>query len=150
MSKIKVWTSDGEWSKEVEGLDKMHLMKETIHLYASCAEDKYGNPIPHPLEGFEIDSKEINDDFEMGTGSFVDPKPGETLEVDSFWIHFRVANGCDILSKAKTFKLPLPALRSLEKEDPLCAPLYDELITAAKVPTTASKDYCLLFKFEDE
>lgn len=149
MSKIKVWTSDGEWSKEVEGLDKIHFMKETIHLYAPCV-DENDEPVLHPLMGFEIDSKELNDDFEMQPEKFMDEDTGEMFTVDPFWRRFCVANGGDIVSKAKTFKLPLPALKSMKKHDPLCAALYDELLTAAKVPATASKDYCLLFKFEDE
>lgn len=149
MSKIKVWTSEGKWSKEVEGLDKIHLMKAAIHLYAPCV-DEYGEPVPHPLEGFGIDCKEIDDEFEMNSESFVDAETDKVIETDSFWRHFCAANGGDIISKAKTFKLPLNALRSMIKFEPLCAPLYDELITVAKVPATASKDYCLLFKFEDE
>lgn len=149
MSKIKVWTSEGKWSKEVEGLDKIHLMKETIHWCAPCV-DMQGEPVSHPLEGFEIDGKEINDDFDMDLDPIIDPETGEAIEIDPFWRHFCAANGGDIRSKAKTFKLPLNTLRSMIKFEPLCAPLYNELITVAKVPATAAKDYCLLFKFEDE
>lgn len=142
MSRIKVWTSDGAWSKEVEGLDKIHFMKKSIRLYATCL-DYWDEPVPHPLKGFEINSEEINDEF-------LDSETGEVIELDSFWRHFRRANGGDIISSARTFKLPLPAFMSVKKDDPLCAALYDELLNAAIVPSEATKDYCLLFKFADE
>lgn len=149
MSRIKVWTSDGAWSKEVEGLDKIHFMKKSIRSCAPCF-DYQGEPVPHPLEGFEIDSEEINDEFRMNVDNIPDPETGEVIELDNFWGYFRRANGGAIISSARTFKLPLPAFMSVKKDDPLCAALYDELLDAAKVPAGAAKDYCLLFKFEDE
>lgn len=109
-----------------------------------------GEPVSHPLEGFEINCEEINDEFEMRVEDILDPETGDVIEIDHFWGGFRRANGVDIISKAKTFKLPLPALMSVKKYDPLCAAQYDELLNAAKVPTKAAKDYCLLFKFEEE
>lgn len=143
MSKIKVWTSDGEWSKEVEGLDKMHLMKKTI-----CFGSR--NFRNYPLEGFEIDAIALCDDlsiyFDENNLKEYIKEVNSSISGGYFFAKFSKAN----LKEAKTFKLPLPALRSVEKEDPLCTPLYDELITAAKIPATASKDYCLLFKFEEE
>ena len=36
MSRISVWTSEGKWSEEVKGLDKVHLMKTVIGLVKSC------------------------------------------------------------------------------------------------------------------
>lgn len=137
MSKIKVWTPDGEWSNEVEGLDKIHLMKKAIRMASNFVEE-----IPDPFEGYEIDNGMISSDFEM--------KPSIPDFYFDFWRNFNHANGGDIISKATNFKLPLCDFKSLIKYDSLCAPLYNELLSAAKIPATASKDYCLLFKFVDE
>lgn len=142
MSKINVWTSDGEWSKEVEGLDKIHLMKKTIFVVAEPF-DVFDEPFSFPWKNFEINSEAFCYVPEMG-----EEKAG--LEPYYFWCYFNKANGKDMIPKAKTFKLPIAALKKVIKNDLLCAPLFDELIAAAKVPVTASEDYCLLFKFEDE
>ena len=56
MSKIRVWTSEGEWSEEVFGLDKINLLKRAL-LYSWPTEDEYdelvfGNDIenmPHDI-----------------------------------------------------------------------------------------------------
>lgn len=138
MSKIKVWTSDGEWSKEVEGLDKIHLIKRAI-LIGTKRFKKY------PFEGYEIDSLELYD--EIGIIYSGEDDEDYFKEVDEL-----IARGIhrSNFKEAKTFKLPLDKLLEIKGSDRLCTPLYDELLTAAKVPSTASKDYCLLLKFEDE
>lgn len=45
MSSIRVWTSNGKWSEEVKGLDKIHFMKETVkeNLLDYCLMFKFEN-----------------------------------------------------------------------------------------------------------
>lgn len=139
MSKIKVWTSQGKWSEEIVGLDKVHLMKEAIHLACNCM-DENEEPIENPLLDFEIDNIVLDDDF---------VKDADSSGV-FFWSSFSSANSQIKLAEAKSMKLPLGILKIISKEVSYLTPVYDEIIRKAILPSPTPKDYCVILKFEEE
>lgn len=139
MSKIKVWTSQGKWSEEIVGMDKIHLMKEAILLACNCV-DENEDPIENPLQDFEIDAVVLDDDFANdadSSGVF-------------FWSSFGSANPKIKLSEVKTIKLPLGILKAISKEMKYLTPIYDEIIRKAILPSPIPIDYCVILKFEEE
>lgn len=143
MSKIKVYTSKGNWSEDVVGLDKLHIIKDAIRSMCICCDDE-------PLKGFEIDNSELDDDFDRNAiEQFLDDD-GKIIEIDRFWSRFHGANKHVKIREAKTFKLPLNTLKLISKKYRYLTSIYDEIISLALVPVPTPKDYCLLLKFEDE
>jgi len=136
MSKIKVWTIDGEWSKEFKGLDKIHLMKCAIEDAYRCC-DEQGDWPEDPLKDFEFNAKPI-DAAELYEKD--DPERKNPV-----WRRLKLD-----FSSVETFKVPLFLIENYERESGFLNPFYEDLIEAAKVPSPAPADYCLLFKFEDE
>lgn len=150
MSKIKVYTSKGNWSEDVVGLDKVHLIKDAIRTMCLCYDNRTSELINEPLKDFEIDRSELDDDFDRNAiEQFLDDN-GKIIEVDRFWAHFNDVNQHVKIREAKTFKLPLNTLKSISKDYRYLTSIYDEIISRALVPAPTPKDYCLLLKFEDE
>lgn len=141
MSKIKVWTSQGKWSEEIVGMDKIHLMKEAILLACNCV-DENEEPIEHPLQDFEIDSIALDDDFDKELDSNADRV--------FFWSRFSSANPGIKLAEAKSVKLPLGILKIISKEVSYLTPVYDEIIRKAILPSPTPGNYCVILKFEEE
>lgn len=59
MSRIKVWTSKGNWSEEISGIDKASVIKDSLRVgqdYIRDAGEKESFE-PH----FEMDFKEVDD-----------------------------------------------------------------------------------------
>ena len=135
MSKIRVWTPQGDWSEEVIGLDKVNLMKEAISdvYYENL---KYGgSDMDGYMENFEIDCRGC-------VWSTYESHSDETL----YW--------CDKehrIKEAKIFKMPLHTLESMIKKATYLSDVYQKLKNLAKIPAgTVVDNYWLLFKFEDE
>ena len=141
MSKISVFTSFGQWSSPICGLDKVHLMWSAIKReyiqtdYYKTMGDEY-NPdygITCELKNLEIDNQKITTD-----SIFYNPEDGSIN-----WISTS-------LSRAKSFKMRLCTLQQMAEEDKYASAMYNALIKAAQIPSPAPTNYCLMFKFEDE
>ena len=141
MSKIRVWTSEGEWSEEVVGLDKINLLKRAL-LYAWPTEDEYDDDGQFLLENYSF-----NDNRSL----ILEPYD-ENFELDYPWRHIKDSNNKIVLLKdIDSFQLPLYVLKQL-RDDPKYSYLYavyDSLIKAAKIPS-GIKVSCLRLLFEDE
>lgn len=144
MSKIRVWTSDGRWSDELSGLDKVFLIKKAIRLrlFLTCYEDAV-----EALEGFEMNHYLVS--------SFLDMF-GDYYNADGIVNHeneeliLSSINRELPFSQVQSFIMPLAVLIQMKKKDLSLSAKYDQIISAAKVPTTPPKGYCLLMSFEDE
>lgn len=135
MSKIRVWTSDGQWSDLISGLDKCYLIKKSIQTaYEPGREFEEGDS----LEGFEIDGRIIHDDFFDDNGFL----PEE-------WRKLKSEHNIDI-AEAKSFIMPLKVLEKMRDKDPTLSAKYDQIISAVGVPETVPAWYCLMMRFWDE
>lgn len=142
MSKIRVWTSEDEWSEEVVGLDKINLLKRAL-LYAWPTEDEYDDDGQFLLENYSF-----NDNRSL----ILEPYD-EDFIYDSPWLHIKDAGDNKIVSLGDidSFQIPLNVLKHL-RDDPKYSYLYavyDSLIKAAKIPS-GIKVSCLRLLFEDE
>lgn len=131
MSRIKVWTSKGNWSKEILGIDKVGLIKTAIFEGQKYLRGYEDNREPH----FEMDFRILEEDVLEVTDS------GELL------YDFR---GYGDVQKAKSFIMPLVVLQKLADSSLILRGAYGALLYAADVPADAGDDYCLLMEFENE
>lgn len=131
MSRIKVWTSKGNWSKEIIGLDKVGLIKTAI-----WEGQKY-------LRGYE-DDREPH--FEMDF-CVLEENVLEVTERGELRYDFMIYGD---VHKAKSFIMPLAVLRRLASSSSILRGAYEALLSAADVPADAGDDYCLLMEFENE
>lgn len=135
MSKIRVWTSDGQWSDLISGLDKCYLIKKSIQTaYEPGREFEEGDS----LEGFEIDGRIIHDEFFDDNGFL----PEE-------WRKLKSEHNIDI-AEAKSFIMPLKVLEKMRDKDPTLSAKYDQIISTVGVPETVPAWYCLMMRFWDE
>jgi len=141
MSRIRVWTSEGKWSEEVVGLDKINLLKRAF-LYAWPTEEEYNE----------------NGEFVLENYSFNDDRPlileryDEDFEFDSPWRHIKDSDDRIVrLEDINSFQMPLSALKHFRDDSgyPYLSAVYNELIEAAMIPS-GIKDFCLRLLFEDE
>ena len=142
MSKIRVWTTDGQWSDEIQGLDKVYLIKKSILL--NYAPEEYWDSSGYDtcLAGFELDGQPLSpDDF---NGSHYKEK-----EWEWFWRTFQGGTRIDF-SKVRFFTLPIVVLKSLQKKDTSLSEKYNQIISSAKTPAAIPNGYCLILRFEDE
>jgi len=143
MSKIRVWTSDGRWSDEILGLDKVYLIKEAIRrrLFLINYEDA-----EEDLDGFEINHCPVSD-FLDEDGDYYnedDIVRPENKEKFLYSLNKRLP-----LSQAQSFIMPLDVLKGMRDDHSLSAK-YDQIISLVKVPTPTPKGYCILMQFMDE
>lgn len=131
MSRIKVWTSKGNWSKEIIGLDKVGLIKTAI-----WEGQKY-------LRGYE-DDREPH--FEMDF-CVLEENVLEVTERGELRYDFMIYGD---VHKAKSFIMPLVVLRRLASSSSILRGAYEALLSAADVPADAGNDHCLLMEFENE
>ncbi|MBO4488955.1 MAG: hypothetical protein J5741_04780 [Bacteroidales bacterium] len=154
MSRIKVWTSDGEWSKSVKGCDKIHLMKEAIACECSIAKDE--------CKG----KKELCFDL-CRNATVINKKDGtkttKTIHRSKLQIDNEAINVAELmdeewkieyykldLKNASFFKMRLSTLREMAEEEETMSAVYNRLIDLAKVPEEVTENYCLLFMFANE
>ena len=135
MSKIRVWTPQGDWSEEVIGLDKVNLMKEAISdVYYENLKYNRGE-LEGYMENIEIDCRDC-------VWSTYERHSDKTL----YWYDKEHR-----IKEAKSFKMPLHTLESMIKKATYLSDVYQKLKDLAEIPAgTAVDNYWLLFKFEDE
>ena len=126
MSIIKVWTPNGNWSKEeVCGLDKVYLIKCAVSLGVEyiCSDGE-----PH----FELDNKALTESDLIGDGlDRLDPRLNR-------------------LSESKSFLMPLTVLKCMADRKSYLQEVYKRLLELAEVPVGAGEDYNIMLKFENE
>lgn len=144
MSRIRVWTSEGKWSEEVVGLDKVNLLKRAF-LYAWPTEDEYNEDGKFLLENYSF-----NDNRPL----ILEPYD-EDFEFDSPWRHIKDSADKDgkivRLEDINSFQMPTSVLKHLRDDPkyPYLSGVYNELIEAAKIPSGINV-LCLRLLFEDE
>lgn len=138
MANIRVWTSQGQWSKDViTGLDKIDLIKAIIlKEYCPNYDEDY------ELSGLELDGKSIlSEDFNA---------EAYDTNLDCFWGIFesnlRAERGT-ALSEIKTLTVRLSTIMDMAAHSYLSG-AYNAIIAAACVPTPTPASYCLMLKFE--
>lgn len=143
MSKIRVWTTDGQWSDEIKGLDKVYLIKKSIlSQYAPEESWEYSSDYDICLSGFELDGHSLSpDDFD---GSHYKEK-----EWEWFWGAFQGRTSIQF-SQVRFFTLPIVALKSLQKKDTSLSDKYNQIISSAKIPSATPRGFCIFLRFEDE
>ena len=144
MSKIRVWTSDGQWSAEIPGLDKVYLIKTAIR--RQCDLSSYDDAV-ESLDGFEINHYPvsnflINEDYYYYEDGIVDHQKEE-------WLLASINKELP-LSQVEFFIMPLAVLKGMQKGTPSLSAKYDQIISAVKAPVPTPKGYCISLRFEDE
>jgi hypothetical protein len=140
MSTIYVWTSEGDWSWPLFGVDKVHFMEQAIldeckEIY-SAFDGKwkdFDKSYCFWLEGFRVDEKTIY------TKEFIEL-------IDNQW-EFKVSKLNEIFSNAKVFEMPLYTLRNMAADDDHLSAAYNFLIEEAAIPSDAPDSYRLLLMF---
>ena len=125
MSRIRVWTSEGKWSKEVVGMDKVDLMERALLLGMpkTSVYDENGEEMDtYTMDGFTYNGDEsikCKKTFEEDWGWFTD-NDGHSLR----------------FADIQSFQMPFQILEALKKdtEYPYLSAVYDELIKAAEIP----------------
>ena len=143
MSKIRVWT-DGRWSDEISGLDKVYLIKTAIQsqLYLISYEDAV-----EALEGFEINHYRVTDFLDKDGDYYNEDGIVNQKKEESF---LNYLNKKIPLSQVQSFITPLAVLKVMKTKEPSLAAIYEKIISATKAPIPTPKGYCLNIKFEDE
>lgn len=144
MSAIQVRTPKGNWSKSLQGLDKLHFMREAIiteyrDIY-EMFEGNYAEAENAPLN-ISIDGKAllVND--------VTDSREGMQ------WV-IRLTSIEEMLSNAELFEVGENILHQMSNEDECLSAFYRKLIEYADIPPRAEDDYfdgyILMFRFSDE
>lgn len=156
MSKITVWTSKGRWSEEVNGCDKVHLMKQAIRKEAKKFSEaladykELGDVIRAAIHhkdgtmghitdhwsGIQIDNKLVN------MSNFFDYN--KIFDHDFFNKYIREQKFSDVCF----FTMKLSTLQEMAVEEKTMTKLYERLIKLAEVSEEGVSR--LMFMFEDE
>lgn len=143
MSSIQVWTSDGRWSEPVQGLDKLHFMRAAIIRECSSTFEFFNGK----WDAFQ--PADTDEDISL-KGITIDGVNVNASEVIKEQWNIRLNTLSKALSKAKIFQMRLSTLLKLADEDVCLSTLYKKLVGCANVPSDASDDYGLLFRFSAE
>ena len=142
MSKISVWSSEGKWSEDVIGLDKVHLMRRAILIAWGLKEEDEESD----LNGYEIDHHFVFVPSFYDDEEHYRPDPDEE---SIRWRRFAGSNPHLKFSAVRFFTMPLIDLDRLMKNDPVYAPIYSKIKDAAKIPSSL-KVNSILLRFDDE
>lgn len=144
MSAIQVRDPKGNWSKEVQGIDKLYFIKQAIiteyrNTYKEFFWD-YSEAEKAPL-GISIDGDDIN------VSDVTDKREGMQWAIDFSSIE-------DILRNAKLVEVGDNIIHQMAKEDECLSAFYKKLIEYANIPPSEEIDYFdryrLMLKFSDE
>ena len=144
MSAIQVRTPKGNWSKPIQGIDKLHFMREAIigeyrEVYELFGGD-YNEAEDAPL-GISIDGKDLLVKEET------DSREGMQWAISLTAIE-------EMLSNAKLFEMGENILHQMANEDECLSAFYKKLIEYAEIPPRTEDDdfngYILMFRFSEE
>lgn len=144
MSTIQVRTPKGNWSKPIQGLDKLHFIREAIiteyrNIY-EMFEGDYNEAEDAPL-GISIDGKDLL------VKGVTDDREGMQ------WV-ISLTSIDEMLSNAKLFEMGENILQQMANEEECLSAFYQKLIEYAEIPPRAEDDYfdgyILMFRFSDE
>lgn len=157
MSKITVWTSKGRWSEEVNGCDKVHLMKQAIREEAVKFNEA---PADYKKLGDVIRADIRHKDGTMGhitdhwSGIQIDNK---LVDMSVFFDYNKKNLDHNFLNKyireqkfsdVCFFTMKLSTLQEMAEEEKTMTKLYERLIELAEVSEKGVSR--LMFMFEDE
>ena len=144
MSAIQVRDTKGYWSKEVQGIDKLYFIKQSIiTAYRDAYEEfegDYHEAEDAPL-GISINGDDIN------VSDVTDKREGMQWAIDFSSIE-------DILRNAGFVEVGEDTLHQMAKEDECLSAFYKKLIEYTSIPPSSEEDYfdgySLMLKFSDE
>jgi hypothetical protein len=140
MSAIQVRDPKGNWSEEVQGIDKLYFIKQAIITeYRDFYEQTEGDFFEDASVGVCIDGKDI--------------LLSEITEKGKEWaIDFSSVE--DILTNARFVEVGEGTLHQMAREDECLSAFYKKLIEYANIPPREEIDYfdgySLMLKFSDE
>ena len=140
MSAIQVRDPKGNWSKEVQGIDKLYFIKQAIITeYRDLYELMEGDFFEDTSVGVCVDGKNI--------------LLSEVTNKEKNWaIDFSSIE--DILTNVKFVEVGEGTLHQMAKEDEFLSAFYKKLIEYANIPPSEEIDYfdgySLMLKFSDE
>lgn len=140
MSAIQVRDPKGNWSKEVQGIDKLYFIKQAIITeYRDLYELMEGDFFEDTSVGVCVDGKDI--------------LLSEVTDKEKNWaIDFSSIE--DILTNVKFVEVGEGTLHQMAKEDECLSAFYKKLIEYANIPPSEEIDYfdgySLMLKFSDE
>lgn len=140
MSAIQVRDPKGNWSKEVQGIDKLYFIKQAIITeYRDLYELMEGDFFEDTSVGVCVDGKNI--------------LLSEVTNKEKNWaIDFSSIE--DILTNVKFVEVGEGTLHQMAKEDECLSAFYKKLIEYANIPPSEEIDYfdgySLMLKFSDE
>lgn len=140
MSAIQVRDIKGNWSEELQGIDKRYFIKKAFiteyrELYERTEGDFYGDAEAGVrVDGVDILLSEITDKEREWAIDF------STIE--------------DILTNARLVEVGEGTLHQMAKEDEYLSALYKKIINLANIPPSEEIDYFdgywIMLKFSDE
>ena len=144
MSAIQVRDPKGNWSKEVQGIDKLFFIKQAIIKEYRIAHEEfegyYHEAEDAPL-GISINGDDIN------VSDITDKREGMQWAIDFSSIE-------DILRNVKLVEMGDNIIHQMAKEDECLSAFYKKLIEYANIPPSKEIDYFdgyrLMLKFSDE
>ena len=144
MSAIQVRDPKGNWSKEVQGIDKLFFIKQAIITEYRIAHEEfegyYHEAEDAPL-GISINGDDIN------VSDVTDKREGMQWAIDFSSIE-------DILRNAGFVEVGEDTLHQMAKEDECLSAFYKKLIEYTSIPPSSGEDYfdgySLMLKFSDE
>lgn len=140
MSAIQVRDTKGNWSEELQGIDKLYFIKKAfITEYRDLYERTEGDFYENAEAGVRVDGKDI--------------LLSEITDREREWsIDFSAVE--DILTNSKFVEVWESTLYQMAKEDECLSAFYKKIIDLANIPPSEEGDYfegyCIMLKFSDE
>lgn len=140
MSAIQVRDPKGNWSKEVQGIDKLFFIKKAfITEYRDLYERTEGDFYENAEAGVRVDGNDI--------------LLSEITDKEREWsIDFSAVE--DILTNSKFVEVWESTLYQMAKEDECLSAFYKKIIDLANIPPSEERDYFdgywIMLKFSDE
>lgn len=140
MSAIQVRDPKGNWSEEVQGIDKLYFIKQAIITeYRDLYEQMEGDFFENTSVGVRVDGEDI--------------LLSEITDKEREWaIDFSAVE--DILTNSKFVEIWESTLHQMAREDECLSAFYKKLIEYANIPPREEIDYfdgySLMLQFSDE
>ena len=159
MSSIRVWIgSEGVWSEEFIGIDKVHFIKDAVLRWCRIimpSDEIEPEEIAAivALNDLEFDGRSVNISEDSYRPEEVDQMTREILSDERIRLTVLENDNKLKISSTRILKLPLSIFEEMIKWEKVYGhffSIYKAMYLAAKCPKPAPEGYCLLFKFKDE